>query len=469
MTRRWSDWAAAGAVAVLAVGCAAGLYRVLAIIALKVPLDPNEGWNAYHAVAAMTSGSPYPPASSFLTNNYPPLSFYVVGELGRVLDDMIVAGRIVSLLSFLAIAAGIFVALRLMTCAVIEAAFGALVFAACLLLNSDYVGMDDPQLFGHAVAMGGLLLVLAEPRQIGRLIFAALLFTLAFFIKHNLVVLPAVTVVWLAIVDRRSAIWLTASGVVCLALGLIAFRLGYGFGLIGQVQSARLFSAHDLFSNLSSWLIWGLLPLIATAALFMFRRGDKFVLFATIYAAISFFVGASYFGGAGVDVNAMLDADIALALVAGLAMSRFRGDPALLATTLAAFLLPLAINLYLAASADWLTKDFWLHPMRDETALAAEDISFLRAHPGPAICETPGYCYWAGKPAIVDVFNTGQQFATHMRKGSALVCLIEARQFSALQFDTLSPFALGVSVRKAVAQNYRVDHQNDDGVFMVPR
>jgi hypothetical protein len=417
----------------------------------------------------MTSGSPYPPASSFLTNNYPPLSFYVVGELGRVLGDMIVAGRIVSLLSFLAIAAGIFVALRLMTCAVIEAAFGALVFAACLLLNSDYVGMDDPQLFGHALAMGGLLLVLAEPRQVGRLTLAALLFTLAFFIKHNLVVLPAVTVVWLAMTDRRSAIWLAASGLVCLALGLIAFRLGYGFGLTGQLQSARLFSAHDLFSNLSSWLIWGLLPLIATAALLFFHRRDKFILFGVIYAAVSFLVGASYFGGTGVDVNAMFDADIALALVAGLAMDRFRSSAILLAATLGAFLLPLAIDLYLAASGDWLMRDYWLHPMHDETALAAQDISFLRAHPGPALCETLGYCYWAGKPAIVDVFNTGQQFATHERKDSTLICLIEARQFSALQFDTLSPFALGVNVRNAVAQNYRVDHQDDDGVFMVPR
>jgi hypothetical protein len=469
MTRRWSDWATAAAVVVLAMGCAAGLYRVLAIIALKVPLDPNEGWNAYHVVAAMNSGSPYPPATGFLTNNYPPLSFYVVGELGRVLGDMIVAGRIVSLLSFLAVAAGIFAGLRLMACAAIEAAFGALVFAACLLLNSDYVGMDDPQLFGHAVAMGGLLLVIAEPRRVSRLIFAALLFTLAFFIKHNLVVLPAVAVIWLAITDRRSAVWLAASGLVCLALGVIAFRLGYGFGLPGQLQSARLFSAHDLFSNLSSWLIWGLLPMIVAAALFALRRADKSVMFAVIYAAASFLVGASYFGGAGVDVNAMFDADIALALVAGLAMDRFRGNIVLLAATLAAFLLPLAINLAFAASGDWLTPDYWLHPMRDEAALAAEDISFLRSHPGPALCETLGYCYWAGKPAIVDVFNTGQQFATHTRKDSTLICLIEARQFSALQFDTLSPFALGASVRKAVAQNYRVDHQGDDGVFMVPR
>ena len=29
-------------------------------IGLRVPLDPNEGWNAYHALAAMTGAPLYP-------------------------------------------------------------------------------------------------------------------------------------------------------------------------------------------------------------------------------------------------------------------------------------------------------------------------------------------------------------------------------------------------------------------------
>ena len=35
-----------------ALFCAFGLWRVIATMGLRLPLDPNEGWNAYHAAAA---------------------------------------------------------------------------------------------------------------------------------------------------------------------------------------------------------------------------------------------------------------------------------------------------------------------------------------------------------------------------------------------------------------------------------
>ena len=43
--------------ALLALLCAAALWRVLAVVGLHVPLDPNEGWNAYHAASAMGAGA----------------------------------------------------------------------------------------------------------------------------------------------------------------------------------------------------------------------------------------------------------------------------------------------------------------------------------------------------------------------------------------------------------------------------
>ena len=468
--RTLAAWILPAAIGVLAVGCAIGLLRIVSTIGLMMPFDPNEGWNAYYGAAAMAHGTPYPPPQSFMTNNYPPLSFYIVGALGRVLGDLIVAGRPLSLVAFLAVAGSIAAALRMMACSVSEAAFGALVFAACLLLNSDYVGMDDPQLLGHAIAMAGFLLVLRQRRDLLTLATAALLFTLAFFIKHNLVVLPVAVTAWLALYDRRSALRLAIAGGVFLIVGLIAFRLIYGLDLPGVLHSARIFALHDFAVNLSSWLIWGLLPLIAAGFLFAARRDDEFIVLCALYASIGFLVGASYFGGAGVDVNAMFDADIALALVAGLALNRLSGRGAIYASALvSAFLLPLAIGLCIEFNSDWLEGDYWFHPMRDEAALAKQDITFLRAHNGSALCETLAYCYWAGKAPEVDVFNTGQQFATHSRSDDELVQTIAAHRFAALQFDSYSPFALGGRVRIAVDRAYRVDHANDDGVFLVPR
>jgi hypothetical protein len=458
--RAATAWLPRMAVAMLAIVCALGLVRIVSTIGVMVSLDPNEGWNAYH----------YPPPQSFMTNNYPPLSFYLVGTLGRAMGDMIVAGRLVSLASFLAIATAIAAALRLMACSMIEAVFGALIFATCLLLNSDYVGMDDPQLLGHAIAMAGFLLVLRQRRDAPALMTAGLLFTLAFFIKHNLVILPLAVTAWLAFYDRRRAVRLAIGGAASLIVGLIAFRLVYGFDLLDVLRSARVFAFHDLVVNLSSWLAWGLLPLVATGLLFSAGRDDRYVVLCAIYAFGGFLIGASFFGGAGVDVNAMFDADIALALAGGLALNRLseRGI-GYESAIIAAYLLPLSFALWANFESDWFSRDYWLHPMRDEAALAQQDIRFLRDHRGPALCETLAYCYWAGKAAEIDVFNTGQQFATHARRDGALIQSIADHRFAAVQLDTLSPFALGSSVQRALDRGYRIDHVNDDGIFLVPR
>ena len=44
----------------------------------------TEGWNAYFQDAAASGARLYPEASSLTVNNYPPLSFYFVGLLGRL-------------------------------------------------------------------------------------------------------------------------------------------------------------------------------------------------------------------------------------------------------------------------------------------------------------------------------------------------------------------------------------------------
>ncbi len=116
--------------AVLAAGVALGLMHIACVIGFHVPFDPNEGWNAYFAQAAAATGSPYPAAQSLMINNYPPLSFYLVGALARLTGDAVIAGRIVALASLFALALGIETAARRMGCDRLEAAFAALFFTA---------------------------------------------------------------------------------------------------------------------------------------------------------------------------------------------------------------------------------------------------------------------------------------------------------------------------------------------------
>ena len=68
-----------------ALALLAALFLVWPVWRAFLPLEiwGNEGWNAYHADTAMRGGSLYPPPDGLVANNYPPLSFYIVGALAQ--------------------------------------------------------------------------------------------------------------------------------------------------------------------------------------------------------------------------------------------------------------------------------------------------------------------------------------------------------------------------------------------------
>lgn len=442
--------------------CALGLWRVLAVLWLHVPLDPNEGWNAYHAVAAV-SGSPLYPSGDMI-DNYPPLSFYLVGALGRVLGDAIFAGRLLALLAYGAVAGEIYVLARRMDCRPLEAGLGGLLFAGALLASTDYVGMDDPQMLAEAIAGLGLLALFEAPEKALR---AAALFALAFFIKQNVIAMALAATLWLAHSDRRAALHLAAFGLLFLLAGMLLFRLAYGESLFAAMASARLYSWPDLLQRLSLWLSWALVPLLGLGTLAALHRRDTNVRFVALYAGIAIVTGIFFLGGAGVDQNAMFDADIALALAGSLLLNR-------LPIWRAAALVCVCCIMLLAAARtqsddDWNTAAYWLHPMRADAAASDADIAFIEAHRGPALCEMLSFCYWAGKSAAVDVFNLGEAIRTGARSDAPLVRQIADKRFAVLQFDPDTPKPLGRNVASVVERFYRLDHEDDLGRFYVPR
>jgi hypothetical protein len=224
----------------------------------------------------------------------------------------------------------------------------------------------------------------------------------------------------------------------------------------------------NLGAALRAWLAWGFAPLLIATSLWRRHSRDKYVLFCALYALIGFAVGCIFSGGNGVDANAMFDADIGLVLCCALALRRFAAPPvrSIIAALCA---LSLAQGLWLAASADSLQPGYWLHPLAEETAQARGDINFLRAHSGPAFCETPSLCYWAGKPGLVDVFNVGEQIATGARSDAPLAAAVSHGDFAVIEFDSLHPFALSPGIGAALRTRYRIARSDDDGVFLVPR
>lgn len=459
-------------VTIIAIGVLAGLLRALMIAPLHVPFDPNEGWNAYHALAAITTGNPYPPPGSFIVNNYPPLSFYLVGLFGSLAGDNVVAGRFVSLAAFALICAFSAISLRWLNVSVSSSAFAVLFFAGTLLLTSDYVGMNDPQLMGHAFQLAGLLFVLRRPRADVYMAAAAALFVAGGFIKHNLFALPLACVIWLAVYDRRNAIRLLA-GLLAIAVGsLVAVKATLGVDLFQQLNSPREFSLEQLERDLLDWLTAAGVPLCALLWLLFHSARDEIAALVGLYATVSIFSGALLLGGAGVDVNVMFDSDIALALSAGLVISRLAASDRLIgcaAAQIVALLCILPLAVIVLRIPDWRDSSFWLSPMHDDAALAKRDILFLSENVGAAMCQNLTFCYWAGKKASVDVFNLNQQFATGTRDAAPFLRLLRAHDFASVELDETVPSPFPRNVESVFFRNYRIDHQDDEGIFFVPR
>jgi hypothetical protein len=318
----------------------------------------------------------------------------------------------------------------------------AIFFAALLLVGSDYVAMDDPQLLGHAVQLAGLLLLMR-----GRVLPAAVVFALSLFVKHNLLVLPLTATAWLLWRDRRSALPFVLSGATVAALGLILFYHAYGTSLWTMLSSPRLVSWTNVRLAISH-LWWAVLPLLALA---MARGGWK--SFCLIYAASALVLGLIFSAGDGVDTNAFFDLAIACCLALGLVVER---KPLLAVLGAAPPLVFLALNFH--------DNNFFF--TRSFAAQSAADIAFLQSRPGPALCDQLSLCLWAGKGAQVDVFNIGEQIKTGARDPSALASMIAAHRFAVLQLQELD--ALGPAIRSAIAQNYRLHHSDDNGNFLVP-
>jgi len=366
-----------------------------------------------------------------------------VGTLARLTGDAVIAGRILSLASFLAACGGIALVLRQMGCGVRARLFAVLFFAAMLLIASDYVAMDDPQFMGHAVQLAALLLLLR-----GQTLAAALAFAASLFLKHNLLALPLAAGAWLLWQDRRAGLRFMACGIAALGLGLLLFQLFYGVSLPAVLASPRLVSLANLrFAAAHLW--WAALPLAALLALRGPWKG-----FCFLYAAAALMLGLGFSAGDGVDANGFFDLAIACALILGLALE---GTPALAA--LSALPLPLFLAFNFSDNNFFFTRDF--------AGQSARDIAFLKSRPGPVLCDQLSLCLWAGKPAEVDLFNVGEEIKTGARNPAPLAGMIAARYFAVLQLQDLD--ALGPQIRTAISKHYRSHHSDDNGSFLVPR
>src|ERR1700743_3088655 len=137
------------------------LVTVLAVVAAYFLIWPiwraqflveiwfTEAWNAYYQAAAASGAKLYPSADQLIVNNYPPLSFYATGYLGKLFGSSLIAGRALSIVAVLGIGVEVCLAVRILVGSATGGLVGGLWCVAFMARSlTSHVGANDPELAG---------------------------------------------------------------------------------------------------------------------------------------------------------------------------------------------------------------------------------------------------------------------------------------------------------------------------------
>ena len=470
----------AAALAALILFCiAAQMAAPLAGITQHVSVNNNEGWNAYWSTRALAGQPIYTDATAPITNNYTPLSFYIVGWFGRATGDLVLAGRLLSLAGLLgsALLVGL-IAARVGKATRWAWAGGIVFLLVAVSMAYRYIAADDPQWMAEALQLVGLLILMRRGQaglDGGRAIAACLVLLLAGLIKHNQVALPIAITIGLAIHDRRALkIWL-ATGAIGLTAILVLLQATYGDAFIDQVLFHQR-TLHLAYIGPALVSLSFLLPAVAITVLYVPRlrgwRDDVRLTILAWFAMLAVVLGIFERFGAGVSQNAHFDAVIAISILLGVTLSSFSRRHISTVTRLALMTLVVApaagkdLSKLPSHMAEWRERN------RTDEAWR-ETIRFLSERQGPIACEMPALCYWSGKDYVLDFSNYGQKLR---RSGDPwnLRDRIERRQFAAIvivrddRYDQKDG-RLPDSFYKLIDAYYRVERVLPDHIYvMVP-
>jgi hypothetical protein len=455
----------------------------------------NEGWSVYNTERLVNHELIYD-ANYWRVNNYPIGSFLMIALADLLIGDPLLSGRIIGLLALVAITVLAAIAIRRFGGGQIDALFGGgCALGFCYLVAPAWIMVDDPQTLGEAVMLGGLVNYLSRPPDRRQLLSTATLVVLAIFTKHNLIAIPLAITLELALRSpRRLLFWLACCGTLVLAsLGLTILIAGGNF--IDHLLSPRIFTWYGVRYHLVKYLRLFKFPLVAIilGARSMLSR-DRILLPA--WGIISVAVAAIFSGFEGTSYNMFQDAAVFLGVAAGVMLCGLRHRVATswqhnnrLAVITSSILVIFFAQPILARVPDALLK------IADAPALVASnrraqeaflaDARFIADRPGPAICESLLLCYIAGKPFILDPFNSRQYILAGRLDQGDLIRRIAAHEFAVIQVRadicddpaTTSCHILHYPQKfnrftdetlYAIDRYYRVGRRSRDGVFYVP-
>jgi hypothetical protein len=469
------------------------LLLILAVYAFALPIylipshyprSYNEGWNAYYAAAAMHGVGLYPPVDSMMANNYPPLSFYLVGIVGKAVGDYIVAGRLVSLLSLAIVAYNIFRLCQWAGAARNLALFGMGVFLVEIAMYSpQYIAMDDPQFLAHAfITSGALVFLNARPeRFFVSMPLAAALVVAGGLVKHNVISLPLALCTWAAVYDRRRLCLFLLALFAIGSLALVALYGVWGRLLVDNVLFHARTTSLDRALQISGGVLPRAIPLIALtiAGCVRSRFSGKALLLAAyfLWAAIISFLMLT---GDGVIINIAYDFMIAIAIGTTAFINgfddekKFYSQKARMAlrngTLLTVFFSLVVAYLSHPKQQHFYSKSIETLQHAREWSATVNELSHAK---GPVACEMLSICYWANKDQEIDFFNYSEKIKTGRLSDADFRSKLTSHYYRFIQIElwrrnptarlpreTLEQLFLSYQPAKLVA--------GDEGMLLVP-
>jgi Dolichyl-phosphate-mannose-protein mannosyltransferase len=386
---------------------------------LPLEIDPNEAWNAWHS-RAIGINHLYPAPDELITNNYPPIYFYIIHGLALLGLEPIYTGRIISILAVVILSLVVYRGVIILGQNRLAACAGAIWFAATFAAGfTGYVGMNDPHLPALAAMCSGFVWFMARERRGQAAEPAILVMALAGFIKHNIIAIPASALLWLAFKNWRKAARAAAFGAAVCAIGLLICYAAYGGDFIAQLLLPREMTLKNAYLRLPS--AQPLLPgaMIATLWLLLAGSGNPLRARIATLLLLTFASGFIQIFGEGVDVNAYFEFLFALGLGAGIAFGEAPNIAAGIGVSAGMLQSAFAALLLLGTSASFPAEPYKLissDAFRAELAEAIDavksEVKRIRAIRGNVSCSVTIVCYWAGKAFVWDAFALAQRVAT---------------------------------------------------------
>jgi hypothetical protein len=469
--RRWLLYASFGS-GVLALATAYRLYGLAMRSIYPTPISFNEGWDAYYAKAASDGVKLYGAQPLLTAVNYPPLSFHLIGLLGRFLHDMNFAGRLISFLSLLWVAGCVAVIVLKMVhrrFAPLQAALFCLAWFS--LFGGGNVGANEPQLLGHAVIMSGVVLYVIGQDSLVLLLASCLLCIAGGFVKHNLLSFPLGIGIDLLFRSRtRFAIWVVLACAM-LFTGIVLTHWIDGGYFLQHIASPRRFG-WERIPKVSGFFLAAFLPTLLFCILWLRRiLAVPYGVVAISALLISLLLGMLFTGGSGVSVNVFFDAIIAMAIIAAVLLNEFsdlaptNSPPIAVLVTLAPLLLSAGPLVY---------GFFGSIPSRISLFASAQqylrDVAYMRGKPGDAICLNLSLCYDSGKPLVFDPYTTTERLEAGALSPETLAAKVRSQEYGVVELGS-EPFSGAYfpgPLLTMLPSYYRIERTSGARIFYVP-